>query len=362
MARPGLTKHRKFVRLARMLGSQAMALGCLEFMWEACYENGDEYLGDVVDVESAAHWEGESGKLLAALVECGGDGHHGFVEEIEGRPGRYICHDLFHHAPNYVQKRRRREMERQAKGVTLSDIRSDSGRKGASERKRKLAENSGTNTEVEQTEYGWSDNQANGRRLLDRTQANGDTPAPAPAPAPAPNTDTSATPPLTASADDDLPGKAGELKRLWNAMAQDCGYPKIEAWSSGRATAFRARMKDRQFWAMVPRALEFLRASQWHRENPTQANIDTFLRPGRAIGYAEKAGAGPASSGSRLPSFRSAVDDSAGSQLETIEKNINPGEPQYAKNIKLVGDDHEALFGVREDVRGHQPAKSHALP
>ena len=45
MARPGLTQHRKFLRLARTLGNEALALGSLEFMWGACYQNGDEYLG-----------------------------------------------------------------------------------------------------------------------------------------------------------------------------------------------------------------------------------------------------------------------------------------------------------------------------
>lgn len=55
MARPGLTQHPKFRRLARLLGSAPLALGCLELMWEVCYQNGDPLLGDAVDVEAAAH-------------------------------------------------------------------------------------------------------------------------------------------------------------------------------------------------------------------------------------------------------------------------------------------------------------------
>ena len=38
MARIGLTRHRKFLRLAYRLRSPALALGHLEFMWEAAYE------------------------------------------------------------------------------------------------------------------------------------------------------------------------------------------------------------------------------------------------------------------------------------------------------------------------------------
>ena len=112
MARPGATQHRKFLRLARTLGSEPLALGCLEFMWQRCYQNGDDYLGDVVDVEAAAHWDGEPGKLCAALLAAGGDGNHGLIDEPEDRPGHYRCHDLFDHAPDYVSKRRTRELER----------------------------------------------------------------------------------------------------------------------------------------------------------------------------------------------------------------------------------------------------------
>jgi hypothetical protein len=112
MARPGLTQHRKFLRLARTLGSELLALGALEFMWAACYQNGDEYLGDALDVESGAHWDGERGKLCDALLAAGGDGNSGFIEELKDRPGHYSVHDLFENAPAYVTRRRTQEMER----------------------------------------------------------------------------------------------------------------------------------------------------------------------------------------------------------------------------------------------------------
>ena len=131
MARPSLTRHRKFLRLARTLGSAPLALGCLELLWEKSYENGDPYLGDALDVEVAAQWKGESGVLCNALLSAGGDGNQGFIEEVDGRPGHFQVHDLFQHAPRYVGKRLERELRRKANGLTLSQIRADAGRRGA---------------------------------------------------------------------------------------------------------------------------------------------------------------------------------------------------------------------------------------
>ena len=45
MARPGLNSNRKFLRLARALGSRVLARGVLETIWEPCYEIGDAYRG-----------------------------------------------------------------------------------------------------------------------------------------------------------------------------------------------------------------------------------------------------------------------------------------------------------------------------
>jgi hypothetical protein len=115
MGRPSLTQHRKFRRLERILGDILRARGAIEFLWETSYENGDEYLGDSADVEAAARWTGEPGLLTKAFLDAGGGDAAGFIEEIPGRPGRYQVHDLWHHAPEYVRKRRKREAERRAK-------------------------------------------------------------------------------------------------------------------------------------------------------------------------------------------------------------------------------------------------------
>lgn len=118
MARPGLTGHRKFRRLARLLGSLIVARGALELLWDCCYEAGEDYVGTADDIEQAVGWTGERGVLARALVEAGAPEGHGFIEpvsDVVGEPIAYRVHDLWHHAPDYVAKRRQRELQRQSK-------------------------------------------------------------------------------------------------------------------------------------------------------------------------------------------------------------------------------------------------------
>lgn len=117
MARPGLTTHRKFRRLVRVVGSIAVARGSLELLWDACYEAGEDYVGTAEDIEHMAAWDGEPGVLTRGLAEAGLPTGVGFIEQVEGVDGPpvYRVHDLWHHAPDYVAKRRKREIERQAK-------------------------------------------------------------------------------------------------------------------------------------------------------------------------------------------------------------------------------------------------------
>lgn len=109
--RPGLLRHRKFARLARLVGSRPLALGHLEMLWEVAYESGDDLLGDAGDVEQLAEWGGEAGRLASALAEAG------FIDPVEG--GGFRVHDLWDHAPEYVRKRRKREEERRETGARL---------------------------------------------------------------------------------------------------------------------------------------------------------------------------------------------------------------------------------------------------
>lgn len=115
MARPGLMKHPKFRRLVLQLGVRTSAArGHLELLWETAYECGDPYIGDETDVALAADWPGDPQVLTAALLTCGGSGRSGFLEPAEGRDG-YQIHDLYDHAPDYVQKRRMRELARRTR-------------------------------------------------------------------------------------------------------------------------------------------------------------------------------------------------------------------------------------------------------
>jgi len=123
MARVSLFEHRKFKRLALSLGGRAIALGSLELIWHGCYQTADDYLGDEVDVEAAADWRGESGKLAAALLAAG------FIEADPERPG-YRVHDLFDHAPQHVKDKLERELARQQAGESLSEARSRAGKAG----------------------------------------------------------------------------------------------------------------------------------------------------------------------------------------------------------------------------------------
>lgn len=114
MALPGFRNHPKFRRLVAALAAfgitEAHVLGLVEMMWEVCYENGEAFLGDSVDVELAAGWVGEAGVLCKALAECGGKTRKGLIEEVG--PGIWAVHDLFDHAPKYVEGRQKRVQER----------------------------------------------------------------------------------------------------------------------------------------------------------------------------------------------------------------------------------------------------------
>jgi hypothetical protein len=115
VARPGLTGHRKFRRLARALGSPLLARGALELLWDSCYESGEDYVGTSDDIENLVGWTGERGVLTASLVESGAPEGHGFLEPDGETAGAFRVHDLWHHAPEYVAKRRKRELDRQQK-------------------------------------------------------------------------------------------------------------------------------------------------------------------------------------------------------------------------------------------------------
>lgn len=138
MARPGLTGHRKFRRLARALGSTMIARGALELLWDSCYESGEDYVGTAADLEEVVGWAGAAGELAAALVDAGAPEGRGFIEPVDEGQGRPVCyrvHDLWHHAPDYVAKRRRRELDRLAKVDPATERRESDRRTADTERR-----------------------------------------------------------------------------------------------------------------------------------------------------------------------------------------------------------------------------------
>ncbi|WP_254512309.1 hypothetical protein [Anatilimnocola floriformis] len=116
VARPGLHNHPKFKRLVQLLKEPIPHVhGYLECIWLVGYENGDPFIGDATDVELAAGWPGTPGVLVDALLACGGKSRVGFIEPTSN--GAYQIHDLHHHAPEYVSRRKVKEDERKKKKV-----------------------------------------------------------------------------------------------------------------------------------------------------------------------------------------------------------------------------------------------------
>lgn len=230
MARPGLTRHRKFARLARLLGNEAHARGHLELLWDVAYENGDELLGDAGDVEFLARWAAEPGVLADALRDSG------FLDEIEGL---YRVHDLWDHAPDYVRKRRTRESERRTKGAEL---------KGNGEQ-RPVSDRSATG----------------------QCSPNGRTRAPAPAPAPALEaleTLTSAAPTASASeveaAEPALTHSVDEAQALWNERTR-LPIPRWVRTPDARKRSVRALLASKTGWQDFVAVLDEIASSAFLR-------------------------------------------------------------------------------------------------
>lgn len=118
MARPTLDRNVKFKSLCRKLAlPKPYVRGLLETMWDCAHECGNPILGTAEDVEAAAEWPGEPGIFAVAVI--------GFVDPLPD--GRFEIHDYWDHAPDYVKKRRQRELEREEAGAKLEHS-ADNGR------------------------------------------------------------------------------------------------------------------------------------------------------------------------------------------------------------------------------------------
>lgn len=127
--RPDAPKNRKVLRFAHLLGLPLpYAVGLLELLWNTCYIEGDDVIGDMTDIKLRTQYPDDPAKLRDALLSCGGSGLPGLIDEVEGRPGVYAVHDFWTHAPQYVQRRAQREIARQATGESLRDARVRAGK------------------------------------------------------------------------------------------------------------------------------------------------------------------------------------------------------------------------------------------
>lgn len=105
MARPGLDKNVKFKAMVLALKlPRPYVRGLLETMWDVANENGIPTLGTADLVEAAAEWPGTPGAFFTAVKDL-----H-LIDEMAD--GRWQIHDYWHHAPEYVKGRLRKEQER----------------------------------------------------------------------------------------------------------------------------------------------------------------------------------------------------------------------------------------------------------
>jgi hypothetical protein len=270
MARPGLLTHRKFIRLARLLRSDALAYGHLGIIWDACYEAGDDNIGSAEDLEYLARWQGEAGLLASALLEAG------FIDVDDAAIHR--VHDLYDHAPDYVQRRMEREHQRRAKGVTISELRAKAG-KASGESRRKHPR-----TNDEQVTNTCSTNGNTCRTHDEQTGTNGATPS---TQHPTPALDTGVPVSLSVGTDTRETNGNGKqaphgllrLIELWNKIPE---VQRCRDATPKRIAAFRQRSQKTAWMESVKQALEKVARSSFctgRGKDGWIADIDWFLKP-----------------------------------------------------------------------------------
>lgn len=117
-----------------------MAVGALECVWAVGYSAGCPTVGGPEEVEAICEWQGAKGSLCAAMVEAG------FLDEESD--GSLTIHDLYDHAPSYVQKRMKSEARRKAAGTTLSELRRDAATARWEKNRAKQKKNSSIQTDA----------------------------------------------------------------------------------------------------------------------------------------------------------------------------------------------------------------------
>jgi hypothetical protein len=86
----------------------------LETLWDTAHECGNPVIGTADDVEAAAEWWGEPGRLFEALREGR------WIDELPD--GRWQIHDYWDHCPEYVRARFRMERFRKKQRESLAQF------------------------------------------------------------------------------------------------------------------------------------------------------------------------------------------------------------------------------------------------
>lgn len=283
MARPTLDRHRKFKRLARLLGSRPLARGYLELLWDCANESGDPVFPDARDVEAVCEWDGVEGDLCKMLVEVG------FLEQDNSLQDlRYIIHDFWHHCPEYVRRRRVRELERKELDIpdTGNSDQSVTSHCPVSDQSvtSQCPTNDSTPTPTPAPIHTTKPLRPPLTPPLGGTSPVADPqlhlegipdPAPKPAPPPKPRN------PRQRNNGYDGPIPHEEIMAYWNNMAGRWGLPEMKEWTPKRKEALR-RVFAREWWRenwqygidVIP-TIPFLTGTN---SRDWKANIDYFLR------------------------------------------------------------------------------------
>ena len=300
MSRVGMTRTLKFKKLAFALGLPGpYARGLLETMWDCTWESGSPVLGGPIDVELAAEWPGEPGKLFAALRD------HGWIDPLEG--DLWVVHDWNDHLPAYVRERLRKRLERETKSRATADVSArdtghadaeggpggpESGTSGHAS-----AQNKGQVAECPQQVPDMSAN------FSDASAACPGQVATCPGHSPS-ETGTSHSIPFFSEEDSDTSCRSSpdlerghprktrtpdsetqgdEVLAAWNALGSPFVRGRPAAMTPKRRTALRARLADPAWRAQWRDALERVRGRPWCRGETERsewvATLDWCLRP-----------------------------------------------------------------------------------
>jgi hypothetical protein len=244
MARPGLIDHTKFKRLVFILKEPVPHVwGYLECIWLVGYSHGNPHLGDEIDVELAAQFPGEPGKLCQALVKCG------FINRIAD--GKYEIHDLLDNAPDYVRKRATRRLQKESEDAASAERRTMA--------KSDCLQHSTEQNKIPPTPLRGDDEEINagpGRRGEDTDRSGPCTP-------------------------DGLPAEPSptEFLEAWNAVAD---FSRCLQLTGKRERRFSQRARDPEWvknWRVALKKASESPFCRGKNRNGWRATVDWFLRP-----------------------------------------------------------------------------------